>query len=491
MALPILTFVYRPGGDAHHNVFTDWPSLMAVLHRVEGRKIIEFDDTLEPSGCEIPAGSWNMHDVMWTGAAPSAGKPRAIVRIQEGATFTDFRMIGGQITIVNQATSTSPIADFVENSLHQVHIGLRDDCGNAQFINPGSAPLFDLGEGPPNQPNKRVLFFVQNALIGISARINGQLVLSANPLIANDGGVDCTLNFLGQNQTGERLVRGRRVRFGALSSSTQIGLDNAIAVDTSAGEMANEFAPVTRIQRKVQPHPPNRAAKSEAEVGSIDRPNVLLRCDGNGSGFELALPVIRGGFTFGAQVAVPLYSGGQEIVVAEVAGGNNLRVKAAPPDDTIDGSPEPVIFRAYESRVFASDGESNWITIASHLNPPVSLPQQLSLRAIQLEKLIIPHVGGFGRRDFAFDLPGLSGRGFLLLNVNSTARVGLSVSANGDLVVSREVEKNERTTIYEALPPNLLESGNALTVEVSFSAPNANATPEVSISDVLVVYQSG
>ena len=47
-------FVYRPGGIAGGNVFTNWQPLMAALSGVEGRKILEFDDSL--TQCEIPAG---------------------------------------------------------------------------------------------------------------------------------------------------------------------------------------------------------------------------------------------------------------------------------------------------------------------------------------------------------------------------------------------------------------------------------------------------
>lgn len=473
MALPILTFVYRPGGDANHNVFTDWPSLMAVLHRVEGRKIIEFDDSIiAPDPCWIPAGTWNMRDVMWAGCGPRTGVPRPTVAIQEGAILQELRMIGGQITIDNQAETIPPISDFGPGPNH-IHIGMRDDCGNSQLMNSGTAPMFDLG-------NRSVLILAQNCLLGID--LQGR---DLHPLIRQSAGGSLTINLIGQNQTGKNLIEnvsGATVLFGALSSSTQIALEQSTMGGT------NEFAPVTRIQRKVRPRPPSEPAKDAIPVDEIGKPNELLRCDGNGldgNGFTQLLPSIKGGFF--VRAGLPLYTGGQEIVVAEVAGGRHLQVQGSS-GDTIDSSANPVKFGAYESRVFASDGESNWITIASHLNPPISLPQQLSLRAIQLERLIIPHVGGFGRRDFAFDLPGLSGRGFVLLNVSSTARVGLSITANGDLVVSREVEKNVRATIHEALPPNLLESGNALTVEVSFSGP---ANPEISISDLLVIYQSG
>src|SRR5262249_3879743 len=130
----------------------------------------------------------------------------------------------------------------------------------------------------------------------------------------------------------------------------------------------NEFGPVTRIQRKVQPQPPAPPARTMGEIGEIDRPNVLLRCDGYGYlffEFVVTLPNIQSGFSFSAQDPTPLYTGGQEIVIAEVTGGHRLKVRPSA-GNTIDGSTAAVHFRPHQSRTFASDGEYNWITIATN-----------------------------------------------------------------------------------------------------------------------------
>jgi hypothetical protein len=60
---------------------------------------------------------------------------------------------------------------------------------------------------------------------------------------------------------------------------------------------------------------------------------------------------------------VPLYTGGQEIVIAEVNGGSKLKVSPSG-SDTIDGETGPVHIGKHGSRTFASDGVSNWITIS-------------------------------------------------------------------------------------------------------------------------------
>jgi hypothetical protein len=93
-------------------------------------------------------------------------------------------------------------------------------------------------------------------------------------------------------------------------------------------------------------------------------PNALIRCDGSGAGFTQVLPQIAGGFTFGSSTPpIPLYSDGQELVVAEVAGGAGLRV-APTVGDTIDLGAGSVPIAAHGSRTFVSDGETNWITTA-------------------------------------------------------------------------------------------------------------------------------
>jgi hypothetical protein len=153
-------FVYRPGGIQWLNVFTDWALLISAMSCVEGRKILEFDDSVG-TPCKIPAGTWPMKDVIWAGFGPRQGVPRTVVAILSGAVFTDLRMIGGQITIVNQATGAapSPVSDFGPPPNH-VQIGLRDDCGNAQLANQDDVPMFDLRD-------KSALFFLQNCLFGM------------------------------------------------------------------------------------------------------------------------------------------------------------------------------------------------------------------------------------------------------------------------------------------------------------------------------------
>jgi len=342
-------FVFRPRGIPGGNVFTDWQLLISAMSGVDGRKMLEFDDSLAP--CEIPAGTWPMKDVMWAGFGPRPGKPRTRVAILSGAEFTNLRMIGGQITIVNLAMppAPSPVSDFLD--LDHVQIALRDDCGNTQIVNQGDVPMFDLG-------SNSAFFFVQNSLFGMPTPD----VPKPSPLIRHRAPSRLILNLLGQNQTGPNLVsseEGASVLFGALSSSAQVAV-----YQPGIPEEALNFGPQGRIQRLVIPRPPAPPATASQ---AFNTPNVLVRCDGT-SGFTQDLPGITDGFWIGLNINVNLYSGGQEVVVAEVVGGSKLKVSPAP-GNTIDGETDPVKIGKYGSRTFVSDGVSNWITISEVGHP--------------------------------------------------------------------------------------------------------------------------
>jgi hypothetical protein len=356
----IVVFVFRPGGVAQDNVFTDWQALVDAMKTVEGRKILEFDDSVS-SPCVIPplppgGPPWEMRDVSWAGFGPRPGRARSEVHILEGARFANFRMIGGQITIVNKATTTPPIADF--HNLDHVHIGLRDDAGNTELINEGQAPLFHIAANA-------AVFFLQNCVFGSNVK-------SVNPLIryVPEGAParPLFLNLMGQNQTGNNVVEvshGAPVVFGALSPAAQVGADQSRIIE-SGGIL--RFAPVGRIQRQVLPLPPAAPAPEPLLPNIAEQfftlPNVVLRCDGRPPGFVQPLPKINGGFTMGDAGAVAVYSGGQEVIVAELEGGPLLKVAPAQ-DDTIDGVRNAQVKIApHGSRTFVSDGVNNWITIS-------------------------------------------------------------------------------------------------------------------------------
>ena len=361
-------FVFRPTGLAG-----EWKSLINQLSSVQGRKIIEFDDSIQ-SPCVIPASDsgapWPMRDVTWAGFGPRTGSPRSVVRILNGTTFSDLRMIGGQITIENEAVDRSPISDFGDG-LNHVQIGLRDDGGNPHLVNHGKAPLFDLAD-------KQGLFFLQNCLFGIS----NKLAISSSPLVRVRGPGSLILNLLGLNQTGPNVVRGENgasVVFNAISAGAQV------ASDQSEAGGGLQFGGVGRIQRKILPLPPRPPATEPiGKAEGFNIPNVLLRFNGIREIIQV-LPKIKGApqvqdqesFSIGL-TDTPLYTGGQEIIIAEVVGGRKLLIRAAD-GDSIDGYTGLVSIPGRSTRTLVSDGESTWITTSRgrprpSIFPPFPLP---------------------------------------------------------------------------------------------------------------------
>jgi hypothetical protein len=243
-------------------------------------------------------------------------------------------MFGGSLTVFNRATTVSPIADFWTR---------REPCpcglngGTCEFVNEGTEPMFDLG-------GNSATFFVQNSFWGLR---------STAPLIRHTAG-DCRMQFLGLTVAGKNMVASAapaRVIVNAISSATTIG-----ANQTSTANF--QYVPVARIQRRIVP--PNGPAPAAIDPATIRIPNALLQLDGT-TAFTQSLPAIDGFLL--PQTTEPSYSGGQEIVIAEVKGGTGLQVEASQ-GNTIDGSTQPVPIAGHGSRTFISDGMSNWITVA-------------------------------------------------------------------------------------------------------------------------------
>jgi hypothetical protein len=370
--------VFRPPPDPTNpvplpdNVATTWEGVMEKLSEPSrgGRRILEFDDTNQ--NCVIPPGdsAYDMRDVSWAGLGPLTGRPRSKVVIADGAQFRNLRMIGGQITIINRATTISPVSDFgtPPNSISQVQIGMRDDCGSTHIVNQGTRPLFEVG-------TNRVFFFLENCLFGVT--ILGDV--STSPLIHVSGANNqLTLNLFGQTNLGENVVHAEgnaQVLIGAFGLGAQVAARQETITNPDhnpSGSGVLRISGPGRIQRQIFPPLTQPAVSESGQLANLGLPNALIRCDGRMS-TVLSLPRIVGEFT-----VVPgngaLYTGGQELIFSEVMGGSRLSVKPAP-GDTIDGREVRVKIGRRGSRTFVSDGESNWITTAMFPGRPLPANQ--------------------------------------------------------------------------------------------------------------------
>jgi len=93
------TFVFRPGGVAAGNVYTDWAAMMVDVVAEPGPKWIEVDNSLAPAN--VPAGAWNVADCTFVASpnvapGPPPGYGTCLLTWLDGATI-----LGDNVRIQN------------------------------------------------------------------------------------------------------------------------------------------------------------------------------------------------------------------------------------------------------------------------------------------------------------------------------------------------------------------------------------------------------
>jgi hypothetical protein len=106
------TFVYRPGGTAHNNVYTDWPSLYAAFSNVQGPRWVWIDGSLGTP--LVPAGAYNVDNAIFgtygNGFPAFAG---GTLTFADGAVFSFTTLVlTGNLTF--QSASSTPCCQMVE-----------------------------------------------------------------------------------------------------------------------------------------------------------------------------------------------------------------------------------------------------------------------------------------------------------------------------------------------------------------------------------------
>lgn len=151
---PVPHFVFRPGapGGAKGNVYTDWVELYDALQasKDQGIRYLEFDSkfspVLGPTGipaCRIPAGTWDMLDVIWTVLEP-VQLPPVVITFEDFAFITNLQLCHGfQCQVIHNGTAHSPIR--LGSRIFEV------DGGFWHFFNtvPGAKPVFKVDSGVP------------------------------------------------------------------------------------------------------------------------------------------------------------------------------------------------------------------------------------------------------------------------------------------------------------------------------------------------------
>lgn len=359
ITIPGINLVFRPGGVQGGNVYTIWADLMAALALVQGFKMIQFDNSIV-SPCVIPAGVWDMTQVEWNGFFPSSPNVSIAVTISDGASFTNFRKIGGEITVTNLNTVTAPVVvPAVANTIFELGSGPMGDF--PQINNTGAAPFFDCTALTAGQ-----LF--QLRMQGVLGGTTRAIELGASPGIVQptiyDGARFTAGMVAGTNVAAELRIfnfgtGGQVARQAGFVGTITYGRPNLFTGTPALPRFWMFPASVNQ-----GPTAPSPAAFTPATGLGM---NACLRFNTTAGAIGQVLPLIRAAApAVGSFSTTPgvLEATGLVVIIKNETGANPVNVSPDPTlPDTIDGGAGPVVVAAGTAKIFISDGVSNWSAI--------------------------------------------------------------------------------------------------------------------------------
>jgi hypothetical protein len=338
--------VFQPSGSSGANVHTTWESLYAAQAAVSGLKFVEFDDSFVSSdGIFIPGGAWPM-DTVWIGRGPRPGKVRAIVNLPEGAEFPNQLKFAGWIFLKNRSVSTSPFTITASSQNNIVNIGDHVG-GNPQF---------------ENLSTTRPMFFVSgsNPTVHLRGAVFG-MPLASSSIVQVASAATLTLNSDDTTRVGSNWVN-------AISGSTiRIDMGSAfygVTQTSLSGTLQdnNQRSPKWRVF----PLPPTPSSTTPIALGTTaaqGQAGDIWRLNGSGTNLTQSLPSIRSSL---ASLGATMTTAGRLLMIKETSGaGSVLLVPSG--SDTIEGSASGITVPATGSRIFASDGFSNWMIVGSYI----------------------------------------------------------------------------------------------------------------------------
>lgn len=108
------SFIFRPGGVAGENVYTDFTTLWAALKRVQGFRIVLLDGSLAANVVTVPAASYDFEN----GLIEWRATENTLVQLADGLTiFNSPRLSSSRFQTSNVfvSLSTSPIMTVADN----------------------------------------------------------------------------------------------------------------------------------------------------------------------------------------------------------------------------------------------------------------------------------------------------------------------------------------------------------------------------------------
>jgi hypothetical protein len=310
---PFNILVFRPGGTAGENVFTDWTLLMGALAGLQGTRVIQFDDSLV-SPIIIPVGGpYDMTGVTWSTV------PDHLVQVQipEGASFTKLRTFTDRIHVRFTGT-TPPIADFTfSDELVTIDNGAElSASGAGPMINVvGSNATFFVGA-------QAGFFLIAHAVVNVGAAVTVSVFMqgSESTLAAStfSGIVGATLN----------LVLATSAPF--VYSTSQAAFLGTLSAQNASRTFNFPITPIV----------------ANTVLGSVATSQLVL-VDPTGGAFALTLP---------AAAAVRAET---ILIVNAGASANNVTVTAGA-GDNINGAATSVQAGAHFVLRVTSDGVNTW-----------------------------------------------------------------------------------------------------------------------------------
>jgi hypothetical protein len=311
--------VLRPGGVAVQNVVTTWADAMGRLAALQGQRILEFDDSIV-SPIVVPAGTWDMANVIWSGGG--VGKQTPTVQIVEGVVFTNLRHFDDRV-IVNFMGTSPPVTDFdvtppIPDTVILDH-GARITCS-------GAGPFFQLSTAGG---------------VGISLRLrNGAAIV---------GGANAVLDLAVAGAQAMIIAEGAQTELqsdtvsGPLASILTLIVGGAGIVGLSEVQTAFLGTLAAQNTTKDRRYPDGPFTADQV----LFRTSELVLVDPTGGPINLTLPLA-------------LNARGQSITIKNVSASANNVTLTASGADNIDGAPTLVLGGALFHSAVTSDGVNMW-----------------------------------------------------------------------------------------------------------------------------------
>jgi hypothetical protein len=357
--------VFRPGGVQADNVYTDWAALVEAMTPVQGWKTIQFDDSIV-TPCVVPAGTWDMTDVEWTGflkGIPPVGTAVSIGGTASGGDviLPNLRSFGGSLNpLTNRNTGSAPIV-IPAVATYAIESGEGTTGDFPQINNVGPAPFFDasaLGAG------QTFLLRMQGSISGTVPAIQmgaspGVFSISLYDSARIHSGMIAGTSSAAQIQISNFGMSGQVNRQPAFAGTITYGRPNAFAGVVGWPRLWMFPAAVNQMRAapSVAPFVPNTG------LGM----NTCLRFDTTIGDIVQTLPIIRAAAPANGSFSVTpgvLESTGLIVIVKNEIGANNVTVNAdGSAADTIDSSSAAVVVGPGKAKIFISDGIGNWSAV--------------------------------------------------------------------------------------------------------------------------------